>query len=179
MKFEVHDPDVHSEDEWSDPVEARDYGVAAIQYLRDNDITEDGMDDARRVRDEVGAGVSEKTAILLLVAAAQDRRALALVGLFAVATLAARGTSTFGWWPDKEMLRANLTPGRWFRVALSFGVPALLAVRARNVPRPLLAGLAGVVGLLAYGTLAARVDGRFAWLVCAFTVPMALIPRRK
>lgn len=49
MKFEVHDPDVHSEDEWSDPVEARDYGAAALQYLRDNDITEDGMDDARRV----------------------------------------------------------------------------------------------------------------------------------
>jgi formate/nitrite transporter FocA (FNT family) len=43
----------------------------------------------------------------------------------------------------------------------------------------LLAGLAGVVGLLAYGTLAARVDGRFAWLASAFTVPMALIPRRK
>jgi hypothetical protein len=127
----------------------------------------------------VGAGVSEKTGILLLVAAAQDRRALAFVGLFAVAQFAARGTSTFGWWPDKEMLRANLTPGRWFRVALSFGVPALLAVKARNVPRPLLAGLAGVVGLLVYGTLAARVDGRFAWLASAFTVPMALIPRRK
>lgn len=123
----------------------------------------------------VGAGVSEKTAILLLVAAAQDRRALAFVGLFAVAQFAARGTSTFGWWPDKEMLRANLTPGRWLRVALSFGVPALLAAKARNVPRPLLAGLAGVVGLLACGTLAARVDGRFAWLACAFTVPMAVI----
>lgn len=49
MKYEVHDPGAHDEGEWSDPVEARGYGAAALQYLRDNDITEDGMDDARRV----------------------------------------------------------------------------------------------------------------------------------
>jgi hypothetical protein len=70
-------------------------------------------------------------------------------------------------------------PPSWRSLELANGLPALLAVKARNVPRPLLAGLAGVVGLLVYGTLAARVDGRFAWLASAFTVPMALIPRRK
>ena len=76
------------------------------------------------------------------------------------------------WAPSAERIATTTGLGRWVRIALTLGVPALLAVpRLRNAPRPLVVGLAGVAALLVYAVVAARVDGRFALLALPFTVP--------
>lgn len=128
----------------------------------------------------VGATVSEKTVLLLAVALAAGipwKRLVLLGAIFVGAQIALRQGSTIGWWPARAMVRPNLTPGRWFRIALSFGVPALLALpKLRRAQRPLQVGLAAVMAMLVYGVFSARVDGRFAWLAAPFTIPIAVAP---
>lgn len=128
----------------------------------------------------LGALAGEKAALLPLVALPCRRRwALAGAVLFVAVQMGVRGGLGEAWTPSAEMAARNVGIGRWVRIALTLGVPAVLAARAREVPRPLLAGLAGVAALLVFAALAARVDGRFALLALPFTVPMALISRRK
>ena len=121
----------------------------------------------------LGTLVSEKAALLLLVAAAsRPRWALGGAGLFVLLQLVVRGGVGEIWAPSVERISSTTGLGRWLRIALTLGVPALLAVpRLRNAPRPLVVGLAGVAALLVYAVVAARVDGRFALLALPFTVP--------
>jgi len=130
----------------------------------------------------VGSAVSEKTVILLTVAAAARmpwRRLVIIAAIFVGTQLALRQGSTIGWWPARAMVRPNLTPGRWVRIALSFGVPAWLALpKLRHAPRLLVVGFAAVVAMIGYGVFSARMDGRFAWLAAPFTVPIAVTGSR-
>ena len=125
----------------------------------------------------LGTLVSEKAALLLLVAAAsRPRWALGGAGLFVLLQLVVRGGVGEIWAPSVERISSTTGLGRWVRIALTLGVPALLAVpRLRNAPRPLVVGLTGVAALLVYAVVAARVDGRFALLALPFTVPVAAL----
>jgi hypothetical protein len=127
----------------------------------------------------VGSAVSEKTIVLLAITAAARtswRRLLLAVGMYVAVQLAVRQGATTAWWPGKEYVRGNLSPGRWVRIALSFGVPAMLALpRLRGAPRPFVVGFAAIVAMIGYGIFAARVDGRFAWLAVPFAIPIAAL----
>jgi len=138
----------------------------------------DGLEDfylfaPHRLAEGVGAG--EKAALLPLVAAAmRPRWALGGAALVVGEQLVVRGGVGEIWAPSAERIATTTGLGRWVRIALTLGVPALLAVpRLRNAPRPLVVGLAGVAALLVYAVVAARVDGRFALLALPFTVPVA------
>jgi hypothetical protein len=136
----------------------------------------------------LGALAGEKAALLLLVALPCRRRwVLACAVLFVAVQLGVRGGLGELWTPSAEIAARNTGLGRWLRIGLSLGAPAVLAGRrvyAEYVrlkvsgepcilPRPLLAGLAGAAALLAFAAVAARVDGRFALLALPFTVPLA------
>jgi hypothetical protein len=91
------------------------------------------------------------------------------------------------WEVSMQSLQSNLSrPRAFLAIALSFGLPGLLAVwltvarkqvlwRRAAVTVPLLAGLATSLALTAYAVLSAYADGRFIWTSYPFTIPLGMV----
>ena len=140
----------------------------------------------------LGALTKESTGVVLLAVALSLRRPAwfaVLVGVFLAGTVIARTAiglpPWFVWAPSGWRIGDNLTRARmWLSVAMSLGLPALLAIRSlvRERPRaedmPLLfgAGAALVVTVCAVGV--AHADGRPAWLLSPFAIALAFRERQ-
>jgi hypothetical protein len=112
---------------------------------------------------------------------------VAVVGLSA-ARLPLPVSEPHGWLPESAWLRVNLArPRCWLSLLLSLGLPGALAIHAMiqqtrsPVPPllpqrslwPLVSGLLGALALACYSLVSAYTDGRFIWLACPFSIPLA------
>jgi hypothetical protein len=95
-------------------------------------------------------------------------------------------SSTFVWQPHSDIILRNLRPRTFLGLALSFGLPGMLAIvygvkykamtqtLGRETSFPLITGIIFSILLVLYSLIAAYTDGRFIWPSNIFALPIGI-----